>query len=439
VFGYGTTEDSASWPGPTLEARMNVPTKVRWENKLFGVSSHPFTSLVGERSVVDTSFHWAYSIMGYRKYNIENDGIPIVTHLHGSHSGPDLDGNPEHFFSPGFRIRGPDWKFKIYEYPNDQPAGALWYHNHTLGITRLNVYSGLAGFYFIRDDEDNGKSTNILGLPSGEYEKAYAIQDRMFKTNGELFYPAYEGEPGYSDYITGEGVDWDPSKPTGLAEFFGDFMVVNGKAWPRQTVKNCRYRLRLLNGCDSRFLAISFVAVDAGATSIDGGTPVQFTLVGADQGLMDEPIHGVSRSLIEVGARLDIVLNFERFYGQRIIMVNEGGDLPFSGDLPGEQLYNFTSMVVAFDVSGQSLSSTQKPDWHWPRWNDGPASVTRRVGLFEGRDSYGRLEPLQGGEIQRNVLETFIWDDPTTETPELGTTEEWEIFNFLEDAVCFLF
>jgi spore coat protein A, manganese oxidase len=219
VFGYGTRQDTASWPGPTLEARMNVPTKVQWVNKLVNVTSLPFTSLVGDRSLVDTTIHWAYSITGYRNYSIEDDGIPVVVHLHGSHSGTDLDGNPENFFSPGFRIRGPDWKFKNYQYRNEQPAGNLWYHDHTLGITRLNVYAGLAGFYFIRDDKDNGKDTNTLGLPSGDFEKGYAIQDRMFKANGELFYPAYNGDPGYYEFITEEGASWDPALPTVFASF----------------------------------------------------------------------------------------------------------------------------------------------------------------------------------------------------------------------------
>jgi spore coat protein A, manganese oxidase len=437
VFGYGTSKDTASWPGPTLEARTNIPAKVRWMNMLFGVKVHPFTSLVGERSVLDTSNHWAYSVMGYQNFTAEKDGIPIVTHLHGSHSGPDLDGNPEHFFSPGFIIRGPDWKFETYEYPNDQSAGTLWYHDHTLGITRLNVYSGLAGFYFIRDENDSGKDKNSLRLPSGEYEKAYVIQDRMMKANGELFYPAYQGEPGYSGYIDEEGANWDPSKPTGLAEFFGDFMMVNGKAWPVQTVRNRRYRLRLLNGCDSRFLAIHFVAVKKGATSIEDGTPVPFTLVGADQGLLDKPIYGVNRSLIEVGARLDIVINFWGFYGKCIIMVNEGGDTPFNGVLPGEQVYKFTSMVMAFDVTKLSFFNSWMPTWRLPRNNDKPTSLTRRIGLFEGSDFYGRIEPLQGGVVQPNTLETLTWKDPTTETPMLGTTEEWEIFNFSEDAVRF--
>ena len=70
-----------------------------------------------------------------------------------------------------------------------------------------------------------------MSLPAGEYEKAYAIQDRFLKENGELFYPSYKGEPYYDDFITGENAEWDSDVdgPTILAEFFGDFMVVNGK------------------------------------------------------------------------------------------------------------------------------------------------------------------------------------------------------------------
>jgi FtsP/CotA-like multicopper oxidase with cupredoxin domain len=103
------------------------------------------------------------------------------------------------FDSPGFKITGPDFGAKDYYYPNAQPAGNLWYHDNTLGITRLTVYSGLAGFYFIRDDRDTGNRFNKLGLPYGDFEKAYLIQDRMFKTNGELFFPAYPGEPLYDN------------------------------------------------------------------------------------------------------------------------------------------------------------------------------------------------------------------------------------------------
>jgi spore coat protein A, manganese oxidase len=439
IFAYGQSAATASWPGPTMEVQSNVPLAVQWSNELVGVTQFPFSSLKNDQTVLDTTLHWAYSLMGYEQYTIGQNGIPVVVHLHGSHSGPDLDGNPEHFFTPNYAIKGPEWAFTTYQYENDQPAAMLWYHDHALGITRLNVYAGLAGMYFIRDDVDTGTRTNTLGLPSGEYEKAYVIQDRMFKANGQLFYPAYAGEPGYDDFIVGEGASWDTTKPTAFAEFFGDFMVVNGKIWPRQKVQSRRYRIHLLNGSDSRFLAVSFVAVKAGATSTEGGQIVPYTLVGADQGLLNAPIPNLKRSLIEPGARIDIVIDFGRYFGKRIIVKNEGGDSPFSGELPGEQIYNDTDKIMAFDVARRRKwfqPSCGPPQWLWKRPNNGGrAARVRRVGLFEGRDAFGRLLPMQGGEREENIVETFTWIDPTTETPKLGTTEEWEIYNFSDDAV----
>ena len=122
--------------------------------------------------------------------------------MHGAHSDAPFDGNPEYFFTPDFGVRGPQWTREVYEYGNDQQAAALWYHDHALGITRLNVHAGLAGFYIIRDDQDTGKPDNPLGLPAFPYEIPLVVQDRMFKDNGELFYPSFEGDPFYNDFIT---------------------------------------------------------------------------------------------------------------------------------------------------------------------------------------------------------------------------------------------
>ena len=183
-----------------------------------------------------------------------------------------FDGNPEFFFSPGHEIIGPQWQGnaeKDFIYSNDQEAGTLWYHDHALGITRLNVYAGLAGFYILRDDQDTGLPDNPLGLPAGPYELGYAIQDRMFTEDGQLFYPAYEDDPFWDDFITGEGATPPiPGGPSALAEFFGDHMVVNGKIWPKTDVEPRNYRVRLLNGTDSRFLVIQLRAVPAGDTDL---------------------------------------------------------------------------------------------------------------------------------------------------------------------------
>jgi hypothetical protein len=132
VFAYGTSKETATWPGPTLMATTGIPSRVQWTNDLFGEYSLPFTSLNG-LSVVDTSLHWAYSLSGYQgAYSIESDGIPLVTHLHGIHVDETGDGFPEAFYSPGFYTKGPAWTSEIYDYPNDQQAATLWYHDHTM-------------------------------------------------------------------------------------------------------------------------------------------------------------------------------------------------------------------------------------------------------------------------------------------------------------------
>ena len=472
IWGYGDNK-WVSWPGRTFETFTHVPLEVKWENKLGGlpylITGKDNTS-IGEgdytgRSVVDTSLHWAYSLHGYEKYSIAKDGVPIVPHVHGGHTDFQFDGNPEFFFSPGYTIRGPQWVEKKYLYDNGQPAGTLWYHDHALGITRLNVYTGMAGFYILRDDFDTGLLENPLDLPAFPYEAAFAIQDRMFKDNGEFFYPAFPGDPFYADFITGEGAILpDPpfidGGPTGLAEFFGDHMVVNGVIWPKMDVEPRNYRLRLLNGCDSRFLAAQFFRVAAGETDLSTGTgPLPFTVIGSDQGLASSPT-SVNTLLMETGSRYDVIFNFNGFdETDRIIMTNIGGDEPFGGDIPGPQVFGETVRIMAFDVVLPLDTAVQ--DVSPTGINFGPVVPTptrlRKVALFEGLDEFGRLQPLLGtaepatdyagnpinwpntpeysnaglvGQMEGSIA----WHSPTTENPALDTTEEWEIWNATGDA-----
>jgi spore coat protein A, manganese oxidase len=176
-----------------------------------------------------------------------------------------------------------------------------------------------------------------------------------------------------------------------------------GKIWPKEDVKRRRYRLRLLNGCDSRFLVIKLLKVAAGATSTTEGEEVPYTIVGTDQGLLDQPVSGQTSTVIETGARLDIVVDFSVFQpGTRLILANLGGDEPFTGKIPGLPVFAYTDMIMAFDVDHGSSVATPIPSW-----NFAPevlvANRLRRVGLFEGLDEFGRLQPLLGGELTPNV------------------------------------
>lgn len=321
-------------------------------------------------------------------------------------------------------------------------------------LCSLNVYAGMAGFYMIRDEMDTGKTGNPLKLPAYPYELPLVIQDRMFKENGELFYPAFRGDPYYSNFITGEGAHLDPKAPTALAEFFGDHMVVNGKIWPKTNVEPRKYRLRLLNGCDSRFLIIQFV-VQFEATTV----PMFFHVIGGDQGLANT-VKTMKKVVLQPSSRLDVIIDFSSYSGKQILLTNEGGDEPFGGDIPGPQLFHHTDKIMLFDVS-MDLNVSVADDYDFITTTNPPiglATRLRRLGLFEGTDQFGRLQPLLGtvdpatdrnnrpifypdtshyadaGLQAQQMSGTMTWHAPTTENMNLNDIEEWEIWNLSADA-----
>lgn len=478
VWGYRSADDNrCTWPGRTFEVSKNRPLRVEWINELY----KPLLTGVGknsETSVIDNSIHWALSLHDCNKDTTNPDGedcggidalaegIPVVPHLHGGHTKSEFDGNPEYFFTPEQKITGPRFVSNVYMYDNDQSAGTLWYHDHALGITRLNVYAGLAGFYIVRDNKDTGEEGNPLGLPAGEFEVALAIQDRMFKANGDLFYPAFRGDPLYADFIDGdldEDVFGTEGGPTVLAEFFGDFMVVNGKIWPKMAAKPQEYRLRLLNGCDSRFLVIQFVEVAMDSTSPEDGIPKDFWVIGTDQGLASQAIE-MDTLIFEPGARYDIIINFEGSAGNRVIMKNLGCDAPFGppefeacddSDVFEARL---TDRIMAFDIQGSPNGAIKRFDPSKIKFGNkvnGPVARTRQLSLFEGTDPYGRLLPILGlaeegrynngtvvmwdeeymekglvGEMQGGLA----WHNVITENPCNRDVEIWEIYNPTGDS-----
>jgi FtsP/CotA-like multicopper oxidase with cupredoxin domain len=220
------------------------------------------------------------------------------------------------------------------------------------------------------------------------------------------------------------------------------------------------YRLRFLNGCDSRFLAVQFFEVPPGATDFTSATgPLPFTVIGSDQGLASSPTT-VETLLMETGSRYDVIFDFKNVaFGNRVIMKNIGGDEPFGGDIPGVQVFGETDRIMAFDVN-QPLD-TAVPDVTPVGINFGPVVPTptrlRKVALFEGMDEFGRLQPLLGtaepatdylgnpinwpntpvyanAGLVGQMEGTIAWHSPTTENPALDSTEEWEIWNVTGDA-----
>jgi spore coat protein A len=412
VWGYNGT-----YPGPTLVVRSNVPLDVKWTNGLVGPGG-PLPHLLP----VDTSVHWAMPD------NWPACGVPLVTHVHGGHAESASDGLPDAWFTPGFAQTGPGFVKQTLHYDNDQEAGIVWYHDHALGITRLNVYAGLAGFYLIRDANEDALVA-AHQLPTGPYEIEMAIQDKMFTASGALFYPSTPDVVGAPD-------------PSHLPEFFGDVILVNGAAWPYLDVEPRQYRFRMLDGSDSRFYELRLVEKgkplndsSANAKGAVGTLPLIYQ-IGTEDGLLNAPVP-VTKFLLGTGERKDIVIDFSNpaLRGKTFVLRNNAR-APFP---KGETVDpNTTGQIMSFRVR-KPLDTSVYPLTALPanlRPVLGPVAMpvpnagTRGLILFEGTDEYGRLRSRLG-TLEDGPL---AWHAPITENPMLNDTEVWEVYNLTEDA-----
>jgi len=461
IWGYGQPGQTPTYPGPTIVAYEGTAIKLNWQNNL---------PLDGHLLPVDTTLHWAVSA----KKPLEDGWVPTVTHLHGGHSPAGSDGLPEQWFTQYHSSRGPDFQDRIYTYPNDQEAATLWYHDHALGITRLNVYAGLAGFYLLQDENSqNLISTDVL--PGGAYAIEMAIQDRAFTIDGQLYYPAYKNDPlpGNTTDTVGDIVPqtfYDANgedAPSIVPEFFGDHILVNGMAWPNLNVAAGDYEFHLLNGSDSRFyvLELSDPDVKVHLVGVDGGLLPQARTIMDGDGLQEKGEFLV----LAPGDRVDLVFEFGGAdVDSTVRLLNVGPAFePFKGlagpdgslaggvtaatsDDPVGNIMQFTidPNLAPFDASVTD-GTVLNPGFRFIAQDadaDGIADLAtyvRKLGLFEGVDEFGRIQPLLGkaesGAINPDSMTPkafgpLMWDAPVTEKPLLGTIEQWELFNFTEDA-----
>lgn len=421
VWGY-----NGSFPGPTIEVTSGVSARVRFTNSL------PTAHLLP----VDNTIEGAFNVMT----NSLNPAVRTVTHLHGGHTRAQFDGHPDDWFIAG--------QSREYVYDNTQPAGTLWYHDHAMGITRLNVYAGLAGLYLVRD-----KAESQLNLPRGTFEVPLVIQDRAFNADGSLFYPSsrayFDGYPGpYSDDpVTPSDVPpvWNP-------EFFGNAMLVNGKVWPFLSVFKTQYRFRVLNGCGSRFLILA----------LSNGALIH--QIGAD-GCFLPRVSPAAQLLLGPGERADVIIDFSAVpVGTKVQLLNFGPDAPFGGmgGLIGADPMT-TGQIMEFQVAWDPKASTVKnrplpappattgstgtpvARLVMPKLAALPAAtVTRKVSLNEVGSVFSPdfngpvaamlgnfgIDPATGMEMPMPMP----WMHPATETPMRGTCEVWEIHNFTMDA-----
>jgi spore coat protein A len=375
LWGY-----DGQFPGPTLDIRRGQRVFVRWRNEIIGPDF-----LIPQ--AFDAHLHGT------------DHGEPAtktVVHVHGAVVPPESDGQPDAWFTTGFGQRGPEWTQETYAYPNQQEACTLWYHDHAIGQTRLNVYAGLAGAYIIRDDEEDA-----LGLPSGEHEIPLIIQDRSFAPDGSLTYPASE--------FTGSADHPGPWVP----EFFGDTILVNGRVWPYLQVEPRKYRLRIINGSNARFYRLR----------LSDGRP--FTQIGTDQGLLSAPAE-ITRLLLAPAERADVIVDFRGARGTRMRLMNDAPSPHPDGRAPDPRT---TANVVEFRVNKPLV----RPDTRSiPRMLRAIAPLPEQ-GATMRYMAFREYEDAKGEPVMV-LLNGRKWHGPVNVRPRLGSTEVWQLINTTKDA-----
>jgi len=385
LWGY-----NGSSPGPSFEAVKGTPISVTYLNEL------PTTHLF-EDAIDHTIAH----VHGY-------PDVRTVVHLHGAEVKADSDGNPTAWFSFAFETTGQGWSHQTYTYPNSQEAATLWYHDHAIGTTRLNLCAGLAGFYFLRDPTLQfeaslpGGSDDRPHAGAGPYEVPLMIQDRLFNADGSILYPD-------------QGVNPDVH-PQWIPEYFGDTILVNGKVWPYLEVEPRKYRFRFLDASNARFYDLSFA-----------NKPVTINQIGTDGGYLPEPV-AINDVFIAPAERVDAVVDFSAMeVGDTAVLYNTapapypGGDVP-DPDTIGQIMQFRVVEAKGKDNSVLPTSMVPVPQLPFPGES---VSATRSLILIEYDTDAG---PVTG------LLNNAAYDNTISENPVLGSTEIWELINLTEDA-----
>jgi spore coat protein A, manganese oxidase len=494
VWSYGSVNHPGTfnYPAFTIEAKWRAPVRVKWINQLVDGSGNYLPHLLP----VDQTLHWANPPAGpggTDSHGMDPDAyggpVPIVTHLHGGHSSEESDGYAEAWYLPAARnipsgfatggslydvfrakseaLLGQAWTAgsAVFQYDNDQAASTSWYHDHTLGMTRSNVYAGPAGFYLLRGGPSDGVGGTLpgpapaLGDPPGlrYYEIPIAIQDRSFDADGSLFYPDnrafFEGleRPQLQIPFIPDAACDGPSdvSPIWNPEFFGNTIVVNGNTWPFLEVEQRRYRFRFLNGCNSRFLLLEL------------GNGLPFWQIGAEGGYLPAPVQ-LDRLLLGPAERADVIVDFTNVgAGTEIVLLNLAPDEPFGGGEPPDD-FDVADPATTGQVMQLRVVPRIGPDRSTPpsrlvlpKIAALPATdLTRQVSLNEADSATVRVTTDEDGNVvldcengepfgPRDALLGTVaggagvglrWDDPITENPAVGATEVWEMHNFTADA-----
>lgn len=447
----GTNWTPPLWPAFTIEAQRGNQLDVTYRNELWG------QTYADVNLTVDQSIDWAAPVVtGNVLHDPYTGPVPICVHLHGGEVSSLSDGGPNSWFTPGYTLTGPAFQQgidSVYHYPNTQEATTLWYHEHVMGATRLNVYSGLAGFYFLRGPDEEAdhlpgwsgddlvKEVAPAGT-SGTFnpnpylpEIEIAMQERMFDTYGGLFWPVEPPNPEIHPF-------WTP-------EFFGSIMTVNGKTWPYLSVAPRKYRFHLLDGCNATFVDLSLKNLTTGAPG-----PV-ITQIATDGGLLDSPVTfdpALGEKLfLAPGERAEVVIDFSTVPQGTVWTLFTDARRPYpTGELP-DTLYN--GRIMQFVVNGE-MRSAANPNNPGTDKSQVPTNL-RATPLVKLTDFAGNLNvtPVLKRQLTLNEAEGSGGPElilvnnsrfdtmqgpgqfgQITEKPVEGTSEIWQIVNLTMDA-----
>jgi spore coat protein A len=474
VWGYraGITPvaPAGTYIGPVIVATRNQPTQIRYVNNL----PETIDTMTAWPDWTDQTLHWADPLgdgMDLLKTHYMGP-VPAVPHLHGGEIPPWIDGGPDAWWTADGVYKGHAYHTfvptqgdpaqpneAIYRYPNCQEAANIWFHDHGLGITRINVYAGLAGAYPIIDPYLTlPTGLHPVGLEQGaggpvDYLVPLVLQDRSFDTNGQL-------------YLQNLGINLE--HPFWVPEFVGDTIVVNGKVWPFHSIEPRRYRFLFLNGSNARTYELFLVNPVTKAM----GPPLW--VIGTDGGYLDtpakiDPALG-QKLLIMPGERYDVIIDFAGLAGQTLILRNTGRTpypkgAPPKGSTVGQVIQFRVGPAAAADASYDPASGTPlRPPMIRlvdPVAGTAAAGVTptvrRQLTLNEVMGPGGPLEILVNNtKYDGKSVDTVIFPggvrpdftlDPSrlstsrtydttyySELPTEGDTELWEIINLTADA-----
>lgn len=416
TWGYGSIYNQPAdvfigYLGPTIEAQQGRPVVVKFINNL-PTLTHPLQTAI-DPTVPDPMMY--PGLMPGR----------TTPHLHGGFTDPKSDGHPHSWFTAN-GLHGSKYATlgvppllpvlpalpneAIFEYTNAQPAANLWYHDHAMGITRLNVYAGLAGFYFIRDAFDTGIPSPTNPLPAGPYEIPLVIQDKQFNPDGSLFYPTLG--------ITAVHPIWVP-------EFFGDTAVVNGKASPFLNVEPRRYRFRILNGSQARFYNMWLAGPGKGNLPL--------WVIGMEQSLLSTRAVPLQKLLLAPGERADVIVDFTGIKPGTSFVLSNDANVPYPGGgrAAGPNIPDIMKFNVVAPVIGSPPDTTLPPaSLILPAIAPlipTPGAPIRDIVMKE------TFDPLTGMPTEVKLNERWF-AEPVEETPALGSTEIWNFINLTVDA-----